>query len=48
MDKLHFYVLQTNALLPKYLRIAETNSDHILDVDRTLDTMKLMMNWNDE
>ncbi len=40
--------MQTDALLPKYLRIAETNSAHILHADRTLDTMKFMMNWNDE
>ena len=43
MDKLHFYVLQTDALLPKYLKLADQDSARILSVDRTIDALSTMM-----
>jgi hypothetical protein len=33
MDKLHYYVCQTDQLLAKYVKIAEVDSGHILEVD---------------
>jgi hypothetical protein len=43
MDKLHYYVLQTDDLLPKYLKVAEVDSGRILSVDRTIDTLSEMI-----
>jgi hypothetical protein len=33
MDKLHYYVCQTGELLAKYVKIAEVDSGHILELD---------------
>ena len=33
MDKLNYYVLQTDKLLPKYLKIAEDDTFRILEMD---------------
>jgi hypothetical protein len=34
MDKLHYYVCQTDKLLAKYVKIAEVDSGHILELDK--------------
>jgi hypothetical protein len=36
MEKFHYYVLQTDELHPKYLKLAEMDSGRILSVDRTI------------
>jgi hypothetical protein len=46
MDKLHYYVRQTNQLLAKYVRIAEVDSGHILEVDKTMENMRFMTNMD--
>jgi hypothetical protein len=33
MDKLHYYVCQTDKLLAKYVKIAEVDSGHILELN---------------
>jgi hypothetical protein len=48
MDKLHYYVLQTDELLPKYLKVAESDSGRILSVDETHDALSTMMGIRDE
>ena len=47
MDKLHYYVLQTDKLLPKYLKIAEDDSFRILEMDRTYTAMSFMSSMTD-
>ena len=47
MDKLHYYVLQTDKLLPKYLKIAEDDSFRILEMDRTYPAMSFMASMTD-
>jgi hypothetical protein len=47
MDKLHYYVCQTDQLLAKYFKIAEGNSGHILEVDKSMENMRFMTNMND-
>ena len=48
MDKLHYYVLQTDELLPKYLKVAESDSGRILSVDRTCDALSTMIGLKDD
>jgi hypothetical protein len=48
MDKLHYYVCQTDQLLAKYVKIAEVNSGHILELDKTMGNMRFMTNKNDQ
>ncbi len=48
MDKLHYYVCQTDQLLAKYFKIAESNSGHILEVDKSIENMRFMTNMNDQ
>jgi hypothetical protein len=48
MDKLHYYVCQMDQLLAKYVKIAEGNSGHILEVDKTMVNMRFMTNMNDQ
>jgi hypothetical protein len=48
MDKLHYYVLQTDELLPKYLKVAESDSGRILSVDKTRDALSTMIGLNDD
>ncbi len=48
MDKLHYYVCQTNQLLAKYVKIAEVDSGHILEVDKSMANMRFMTNMNDQ
>ncbi len=48
MDKLHYYVCQTDQLLAKYVKIAEGNSGHILEVDKSMENMRSMTNMNDQ
>jgi hypothetical protein len=48
MDKLHYYVCQTDKLLAKYGKIAEVDSGHILELDKTMENMKFMTNMNDQ
>jgi hypothetical protein len=48
MDKLHYYVCQTDKLLAKYVRIAEVNSGHILELDKTMENMRFMTKMNDQ
>jgi hypothetical protein len=48
MDKLHFYVCQTDELLANYVKIAEVDSGHILEVDKTMKNMRFMTNIDDQ
>ncbi len=48
MDKLHCYVCQTDELLSKYVKIAEVDSGHFLEVDKTMENMRFMTNMNDQ
>ncbi len=48
MDKLHYYVCQTDQLLAKYGKIAEGDSGHILKVDKSKENMRFMTNMNDQ
>jgi hypothetical protein len=48
MDKLHYYVCQTDQLLAKYVKIAEVDSGHIIELDETTENMKFMTNMNDQ
>jgi hypothetical protein len=48
MDKLHYYVCQTDELLSKYVKIAEIDSGHILEVDKTMKNMRFMTNMDDQ
>ncbi len=48
MDKIHYYVCQTDKLLAKYVKIAEANSGHILELDKTMKNMRFMTNMNDQ
>jgi hypothetical protein len=48
MDKLHYYVCQMDQLLAKYVKIAEVDSGHILEVDKTMEIMRLMTNMDDQ
>jgi len=49
MDKLYYFVHQTDATLPKYLKIAEEDSSGLLEMDQTLVTLKTMsMTSNDK
>jgi hypothetical protein len=48
MDKLHYYVCQTDKLLAKYVKIAEVDSGHILELDKTMENIRFMTNMNDQ
>ncbi len=48
MDKLNYYVCQTDQLLAKYVKIAEGDNGHILEVDESMENMSLMTNMNDQ
>jgi hypothetical protein len=48
MDKLHYYVCQLDKLLAKYVKIAEVDSGHILELDKTMENMRFMTNMNDQ
>jgi hypothetical protein len=48
MDKLHYYVCQTDKLLAKYVKIAEVDSGHILELDKSMENMRFMTNMNDQ
>jgi hypothetical protein len=48
MDKLHDYVCQMDELLAKYVKIAEVDSGHILELDKTMKNMRFMTNMNDQ
>ena len=48
MDKLHDYVCQTDKLLAKYVKIAEVDSAHIIELDKTMENMRFMTNMNDQ
>ena len=48
MDKLHYYVCQTDELFPNYVKIAEVDSGHILEVDKTMKNMRFMTNIDDQ
>ena len=47
MDKLHSYVLQTDILLQKYLKMAEDDSGRLLEADNTMTAMSLMVGMKD-
>jgi hypothetical protein len=47
MDKLHYYVCQTDQLLAKYVKIAEVDSGHILEVDKSMENMSFITNMDD-
>jgi hypothetical protein len=48
MDKLHYYVCQKDALLAKYVKIAEVDSGHILELDKNVENMRFMTNMDDQ
>ncbi len=48
MDKLHYYVCQTDKLLARYVKIAEVDSGHILELDKAMENMRFMTNMNDQ
>ena len=48
MDKLHYYVCQTDKLLAKYVKIAEVDSGHIPELDKSMENMRSMTNMNDQ
>jgi hypothetical protein len=48
MDKLHYYACQTDKLLAKYIKIAEIDIGHILELDKTMENMRFMTNMNDQ
>jgi hypothetical protein len=48
MDKFHYHVYQTDQLLAKYVKIAEVDSGHILELDKTKENMRFMTNMNDQ
>jgi hypothetical protein len=47
MDKLHYYVCQTDELLAKYVKIAEADSAHILELDKSMENMRFITNMDD-
>jgi hypothetical protein len=48
MDKFHYNVCQTDRLLAKYVKIAEVDSGHILEQDKSMENMRFMTNMNDQ
>jgi hypothetical protein len=48
MDKLHYCVCQTDKLLAKYVKIAEGDSGHTLELDKFMENMRFMTNMNDQ
>ena len=48
MDKLHYYVCQTDKYLAKCVKIAEVDSGHIIELDKTMENMRFMTNINDQ
>ncbi len=49
MHKLHYYyVCQMDKLLAKYVKIAEVDSGHILELDKSMENMRFMTNMNDQ
>ncbi len=48
MDKHHYYVFQMEKLLAKYVKIAEVDSGHILELDTSMENMRFMTNINDQ
>ncbi len=48
MDKLHYYVCQMDKLLAKYVKIAEVDSGHNLELDKSMENMRFMTNMNDQ
>jgi hypothetical protein len=50
MDKLHYYVCQTDKILAlaKYVKFAEVDSGHILELDKIMENMRFMTNMNDQ
>jgi hypothetical protein len=48
MDKLHYYAFHTDKLLAKYVKIAEVDSSHIIELDKIMENMRFMTNMNDQ
>jgi hypothetical protein len=48
MEELYYYVCQMDELLAKYVKIAEVDSGHILEVDKTMENMRFMRNMDDQ
>jgi hypothetical protein len=48
MDKLHYYACQTDQLFAKYVKIAEGDSGHILEVYKSMENMRFTTNMNDQ
>jgi hypothetical protein len=48
MDKLIYCVCQMDKLLAKYVKIAEVDSGHILELDKSMENMRFMTNMNDQ
>ncbi len=47
-DKLYYYVCPTDKLLAKYVKIAEVDSGHILELDKSMENMRFVTNMNDQ
>ncbi len=41
------YVCQTEKLLAKYVKIIEVDSGHILELDKSMENRRFMLNMND-
>jgi hypothetical protein len=48
MDKLQYYVCQMDELLAKYVKVAEVESGHNLELDKTMENMRFTTNMNDQ
>jgi hypothetical protein len=48
VNKLHYYVCQTDKLLAKYVKIAEVDSSLILELDKSMENMRFMTTMNDQ
>ncbi len=41
MDKLYYYVCQMDKLLAKYVKIADVDSGHFLELEKTIENMRI-------
>jgi hypothetical protein len=48
MDKFHYFVCQTDKLLAKYVKIAEIDCGHTLELDETMENLRFMTNMDDQ
>ena len=48
MDKFHYSVCQADKVLAKNVKIAEGDSGHILELDKSMENMRFMTHMNDQ